>query len=354
MSYTNRNSNIELLRIVSMFMIILHHAVVHGGGISMANCVNKWIALSFVPFGKIGFVSFIAISCWFLIDSKFKSERFLACFFETLFYSVVTIVLAFLLGKRFTWIEWFGAFFPMTGAVQGYVQTYLVFYLLLPLVGKCFLGMQRQVNKYLIIIMTVVMILFRWFASVVWSEQSIYCRLFLFIYIAFVLRYIKHYKNKIASFRMVYLSIFLVGYMCLLAVVYLSALYPNWDGWKWIAILTIDEGGILYLVTGLSLFLFFYSIQIKQSKTVNFFASTTLAIILIHDGHFFRQCTWELLKTSEWYYSKYYFLFLILSACSIYFVCTLIDVVRKNFIGKWLKQLPFYKKICTSWNNIFT
>jgi len=26
-----RNSNIELLRIVAMFLIVLHHAIVHGG-----------------------------------------------------------------------------------------------------------------------------------------------------------------------------------------------------------------------------------------------------------------------------------------------------------------------------------
>lgn len=71
-----RETNIELCRIVSMVLIIMHHCATHGGGTNIDGSINKWIAYSFVPLGKICFNTFIAISMWFLVDSEFKFKKF--------------------------------------------------------------------------------------------------------------------------------------------------------------------------------------------------------------------------------------------------------------------------------------
>lgn len=131
-----RDSNIEICRIICMLMIIGHHCVVHGGGMNMDVCANKWIAYLIFPGGKICFDSFIAISTWFFVEQSFKTERFIKVWLEVLFYSVVTIAAAAMLGSQFTGIEWFSAFLPITGSVQGYPQVYLAFYLMLPLLTK--------------------------------------------------------------------------------------------------------------------------------------------------------------------------------------------------------------------------
>ncbi len=93
-----RKSNFELCRIICMLLIIMHHAVLHGGILGFQNCTNKYIGLMFFPGGKICFDAFIVLSVWFLIDQSFKIEHFFRTWILTLFYSITFAVVAFELG----------------------------------------------------------------------------------------------------------------------------------------------------------------------------------------------------------------------------------------------------------------
>lgn len=316
------------------------------GGMAMEACTNKWIAYFFTPGGKICFDTFIAISCWFLVDQTFKTERFLKMWLEVFFYSVGTMVVAALLGSTFGGFEWFGACLPITGAVQGYAQTYLAFYLMLPLLTKLSNGMNKNQNIFVIIVMTFFVFLFRFISNIIWSEQSIYCRLILFVYIYFLMRYAKKYPLKWQDNAALMLIVFAVGYGLLYVYYVCTVQYPEWTGWKWLTILVIDEGGILFMITGLAFFFFFKSIRMSQIKWINTLAASSFAVILIHDGHFFRGWTWSLLKTTEWYYSDFYFVRIILCEILIYLVCTVIDYVRKYALEKPIFKIKAIKTFC--------
>ncbi|WP_189244288.1 acyltransferase family protein [Streptococcus macedonicus] len=67
-----RNSNIELLRIISMLLIVSHHFSVHGSFESLDSITmfNK-VWLQFIQLGgKIGVNIFVIISGYFLIQSS--------------------------------------------------------------------------------------------------------------------------------------------------------------------------------------------------------------------------------------------------------------------------------------------
>ena len=68
-----RNSNLEILRIIAMFFIIAHHFAVHGmGNVDfVASNMNNYIIFFSGILGKIGVVLFILISAYFMINSKF-------------------------------------------------------------------------------------------------------------------------------------------------------------------------------------------------------------------------------------------------------------------------------------------
>lgn len=68
-----RNSSIELLRIVAMFMILAHHFVVHNG----YDAKNLPLGPERISFqlvmqggGKVGVVIFFTISAWFFLDKE--------------------------------------------------------------------------------------------------------------------------------------------------------------------------------------------------------------------------------------------------------------------------------------------
>lgn len=91
-----RNSSIELLRILSMFMIMLHHLVVHNVVDYKAmdpGIFRFLLQFFFVSGGKVGVVIFFAISAWFLADAatgvKASLRRVWMLEKEVLFYSVV-------------------------------------------------------------------------------------------------------------------------------------------------------------------------------------------------------------------------------------------------------------------------
>ena len=80
-----RNSNLELLRIIAMLFIVASHFAFHGfGSLGSFNEVNFIIANSnnyLIYFlgmlGKIGVDVFVIISAYFMINSKFTFKKLL-------------------------------------------------------------------------------------------------------------------------------------------------------------------------------------------------------------------------------------------------------------------------------------
>ena len=71
-----RNSSYELMRIVSMFLIVLYHVILHGKMIE--NCENAGlkILLELIKFFTLVHVnSFILVTGYFQINSKFNQKK---------------------------------------------------------------------------------------------------------------------------------------------------------------------------------------------------------------------------------------------------------------------------------------
>lgn len=68
-----RNSSIELLRIIAMFMILMHHFVVHNGYDVLNLPLGPeriFLQLVMQGGGKVGVVIFFSISAWFFLDRE--------------------------------------------------------------------------------------------------------------------------------------------------------------------------------------------------------------------------------------------------------------------------------------------
>lgn len=85
-----RNLNLELLRILSMFFIIAGHI----GGRSNLESFS-----TFATIAPHAVNCFVLISGYFLITSKFKFERVLRIIAETIFYTFSITLILFILGK---------------------------------------------------------------------------------------------------------------------------------------------------------------------------------------------------------------------------------------------------------------
>lgn len=104
-----RESNIELLRVICMFMIVAYHLISNGllklNGANDytvwadGNILNKITSAFFFPGGATGNMLFFMITGYFLAEKEFHSGK--SVITETILYSVVFSLL-FLILKVFT------------------------------------------------------------------------------------------------------------------------------------------------------------------------------------------------------------------------------------------------------------
>ncbi len=90
-----RNSNIEMLRIIEMFMIVAHHCSIHGLGRSEVLSLKNQIALDLLGgWGKLGVVLFVLISGYYLCEKVINKDKILAICRQVWVYSFLLAVVS--------------------------------------------------------------------------------------------------------------------------------------------------------------------------------------------------------------------------------------------------------------------
>jgi len=154
-----RDSNIELLRILLMFMIIMHHVVTRGlrlrelgtgGYIPTSSTAFQLLLNSFLI---VAVNTYVFISGYFQI--RFKVKSFFALFFQALVYSVLLYLLFVVTGQapfdKGTFITTF--FFIYKG--WWFVPVFLVLYAISPILNKGLNAMSKGQLIWILLILLV-------------------------------------------------------------------------------------------------------------------------------------------------------------------------------------------------------
>lgn len=143
-----RNSNIELLRIISLFGILLWHVTMHGFGYKDINesapdliWENTLIAAIFVPCVNI----FVLISGYFGIRLNIKSILRLES--QSLFYGWTKVIIFLILGVPFAK----GAILPTIGGDWWFLKCYALLMLASPVLNA---GIKQLKDRQLLYIIT--------------------------------------------------------------------------------------------------------------------------------------------------------------------------------------------------------
>lgn len=87
---------------------------------------------------------------------------------------------------------------------------------------------------------------------------------------------------------------------------------------------------------------------------INYLATGTFGILLIHDHNFFRYVLWKnLLQTDRWYGSGIFVLFVIAVVIWIYVVGFVIDRIRVILLEQKIFQSMRIKKLCKKCDGVF-
>ena len=324
-----RNSSIELLRIIAMFMILMHHFVVHNGYDELNLPLGPeriFFQLVMAGGGKVGVVIFFSISAWFFLDReqtiKSNLKRVWIMERELLFWSLALMMFYLVfdradLGPKLM----VRSLVPLSTGIWWYATAYAIFLMLLPFLSK---GLKVLSREYHLALAATVLVIWG-LTSFIPGMIGINDGFFGFIYLFILISAYKWYMEPFTT-RQVWLMIgtglsFFLLYTC--ASITLSLL--GYD----MGIYITGDWKLPVIMVGFGMFLLFDRVTF-HNRTINRIAQSAFAVYLITDYAASRKLFWvKLFNLQDLYQQPFAILQILGILLTIYAICILIDFARQ-------------------------
>lgn len=342
MKTNQRNTNLELFRIIVMLSVIAHHYVLNSGLVDLINdsplTGNSIFLLLFGAWGKTAINCFVLITGYFMCKSDITGKKFLKLFLELEFYKIVIYGIFVLSGYEQISISGvITAIVPFTAIKSNFTGCFLVFYLIIPFLNILIQNMSKKQHMYLI---AICVFIYSIVASIPRVEVNMnYITWFIVLY--FIASYIRCYPNNIIKSKSI-TGILLISTMAVSCIsIIVLAYYKPESGVYYFYHFLFDSNKFLALVTAVSAFMFFNNIELKYNAVINRIASSAFGVLLIHsNSDTMREWLWgTVLKPVNMYNSQWLVLHAFGCIIGIYAVCTIIDQVRISALEKPLLKL---------------
>lgn len=341
-----RKANIELLRIISMILIVLHHYVAHGGIVDIDIISgNKFIGEFLYIGGKLGVVIFILISGYFMVDSKFKIRKLIRIYLEVLFYSIAIYILLILSNKiEFSLTEFVKSMLPISYRQYWFITEYMGLYIFSPFINKLIKSMNKKQYITLIMVGTITLVII---PTLTPKGKGIYSDMLYFIYLYLLAGYLKKYEIKFINSKKKCILLIISMLIFIMIISTVSTFMAQY--------IKAFEKGIKYfdksnsipiLILALSTFELFRTLEVKENKIIYTLARTSFAVYLIHDNANFKKILWnDIFKTSELFCasSVKLLIHIIVTIITIYLVCTVIEIIREKIFEKTIYNIKANK-----------
>lgn len=337
-----RESGIELLKIISMIMIVFAHTAQNAYRLKLPELMlaeatmskQKFIMAWLIHFGSLGNYLFIICSAWFLIGcKKSQKQKIMPIVFDSFLISVL-----FLAGYSIaspgmvSQIDITKSIFPIFYENNWFATGYILFLLMLPYLNK----IVENINQKQLMRISFVMILLYWifnFARV----HYFFTRFFVFIGLFFIVAYIKKYMPDFCSStgkNLILLAVGVFGFILWLGGTDIRGLKN--DDYSQTLLMWWTDSNPFHLMTAIALFNLFKKFKFVN-KGINLISSVTLYIYLIHENILFRQYSaqpiWRMLI--DRFTVKHVLAEEILFAVLLFTAATLLSLLYKFTFGRF-------------------
>lgn len=288
-----RESNIELLRIFAMMMIVAYHSVRHNLTYIQGTEIHQGIGAVLLGIGQLGVTVFVLISGYFQIDKEFKTKRVVRVYLQLLFYSISMMIICTVFKfAEFNKLAIIRAFLPVSYNEYWFFSAYIILCVLTPFLNKFAKSLEKENYKKMLIIFTVI---FSVIYSLLYSSRSYSVgdgnlgAVAWFIYLYLLAGYIKLYKiNILENKKTLYILTITVFIIFATLLIFLNQT-RNHTAFYWY----VKINSIFILTLAVLVFYIFKNAKIKQSKIINYIASLTFPVYIIHENYLFRETFWS-------------------------------------------------------------
>ena len=334
-----RNSNLELFRIITMLIIVAHHYVVNSGLFPMV-CestslgAKDFFILLFGWGGKTGINCFVLITGYFMCTSSITALKYGRLMGERYFYAILFFVLFYVSGySAFSIKDFLKVLFPFFTVKDNFLGCFLLFYLFIPFLNKLIHALTEKEHLLLTVLCLCIYTILPSFAKATVAYNYVTWFIVLYLISSYIRLYPKGFFQSARFWGLLTAVSVLFSWTSVVTLAWIESK----RGKAQIAYFFVsDSNKILAVCTAICAFLFFKNLKVKQSSVINTVAASTFGVLLIHaNSDTMRQWLWkDVLNNVGWYHSPWIYLHAVGSVVGIYVVCTLIDMMRKRVLER--------------------
>ncbi len=324
-----RNSSIEVLRIIAMLFIVISHYSVHGGFdfATITNDTNR-ILLQIMTLGNLGVDIFVLISGYFIVNSKYSFKKIIKLEGQVVFYSILLYLIFIISGNaEFSIKSTIKATFPTIFQEYWFFTAYIILYIFTPYINMFFKSISRTLFFRFIVTLIIIWSIIPTFTS---SDMfgSVVLQFLMFYAIG---AYIRLYPNNLLCNKKKNSIILMITCVFLLvfSTIILDIILHKYSTYFY------SRQSILIVGLSVALLVIFTRLKISTRKIINIMGQCTFGVYLIHDNNYVRNWLWvDTLNNSQYANSYFMIIHMLVSAAIIFAICIMIELLRKKVIEK--------------------
>lgn len=375
MKNKSRNSNIEILRIISMSMIILHHLSYYG---IMHNpffetyqlwkeipVINKIISCLFLPGGEVGVGIFFLITGYYSVHSYVYKEiendatafvntwnstirKSLRIITQVFFYSVISIFVYLIvlkispqyacgristnLNKLITVL-----LIPNSSGEYWFITAYLMLLFMIPIINNLIYKMNCMQKKIIFVGIWFFLYVIGDFGAVI---SIFYKALFFYVLGAWIRKKYDIQRNTKGA----YLVFAIILWLLLTAFEFINGMLIIYQSAAFSYVLTnvIEHFKSMFIAPAICVLIFVSCIKLKpfSNSVINKISGCTLAVYLSHEMPFTRSFVWNgIFKLNMIANSNYLILISIIALVSIFSIGYFCEFIRSKMPKKYINRI---------------
>ncbi len=346
----SRQSNYELMRIISMMMIVIWHVFLYGSNIDSAPDNIKMIYDLIRSILVVHVNSFVILSGYFQCKSKFKMSKLLSLINSVAFYKIFILTLVFIFGfSSVSKVSIIRNVFPLDLESYWFIRVYLILYIISPFLNKFIATLSKhEYRKLLIVLFTLFSVISTFTNQEALSNTVNYgYSLVSFVFLYLLGAYFRIYPfsdtyfgkrfSKNAQQLMFIFIFFALAFINFSTHVVFTKLLSGGEIASYIgrtySVAFNQYDNPLVVLQSLSYFMIFGYLNLK-SRLINVISSTTFGIYLIHENIFLRYNMYRIFKFPAVAVSKMVFVRVFLVTIIIFTICFIIDFIRQKLFKK--------------------
>ncbi len=353
----NRNYSIDLLRIISMLMIVILHIIGLGGVYKIAienSSISHYNLIKYFVVYGLDAVCYCAVDCFGIIsgfvgiESNNKYNSFFKLWTIVEFYSIFLSIIPLLLSLiKYNELSLLKMFFPIICGNYWYFTAYFVLGLLIPYINILLKNLDKRKFKFLIILITLLFSVISIKSDCFKIDKGYHCLWLISLY--FIGAYIRLHGIHIQKINKIFL-IFLFSLSVIIVFVIHCSQFLFIGGRNYFLSYTSP----FILINAIILLCIFYNLNIKEmsKKTIMFITPSVFPVYLIHE-HFIINPLF-IFDKFKWILQYNVVLIPILIFCisiTIFIICIILDKIR-IFIFTKTKINKFIDKFANKINEI--